>query len=246
MREIFRRMSARYWAALAAVALATGLVSVQRVRALSVQAAAMAEQGSAYTFIIDAGHGGEDGGASTADGVAESGINLAVAQRLDAMLVLLGQKTVMVRTRDEAVYDPGCKTFSEKKVSDLHNRAKLVNETPGAFLISIHQNQFDETKYSGAQVFYNAQEPSRQLAEALQAALAGALDSGNHRQAKSAQDTVYLMRAVRAPALLVECGFLSNPEEARRLQEPDYQKKLALAIAHTVTDYLQKETEHEV
>ena len=138
-----------------------------------------------YIFVIDAGHGGEDGGASTAEGVAESGINLSVSRKLDDLMHLLGRKTVMVRREDTAVYSPGCKTFSEKKVSDLHNRVNLVNETTGAFLVSIHQNQFPESKYSGAQVFYNSVAPAEDTAKALQSKLDASLDPGNNRKAKN-------------------------------------------------------------
>ncbi len=242
MRHFLRGIPFRYYAALVVILALTAIYTSWRLQGSSVEASA-GTAGNDYVFVIDAGHGGEDGGASTADGVLESGINLAIAKKLDDLLHLLGQETVMVRTTDEAIYSAGCTTYSEKKVSDLRNRVKLVNETAGAFLISIHQNQFEQEKYSGAQVFYNAVAPAQQVAEQLQNDFAAALDPENHRKAKSAADTVYLMRSVSAPALLVECGFLSNQEEAEKLQQDDYQKQLALVIAQAVTGYLQKETE---
>lgn len=194
-----------------------------------------------YVYILDAGHGGEDGGATTADGIAESGINLSVSRKLDDLMHLLGLRTVMVRREDTAVYSPGCKTFSEKKVSDLHNRVNLVNETTGAFLVSIHQNQFPESKYSGAQVFYNSVAPAEDTAKALQAKLAASLDPGNNRKAKSAADTIFLMNKITKPGILVECGFLSNPQEAAKLITAQYQTKLALVIASALYDLAPKE-----
>lgn len=184
-----------------------------------------------YVFVLDAGHGGEDGGACTADGIQESGINLSVTLKLDDLCHLLGMNTELVRNTDTAVYSPGSKTFSEKKVSDLQNRVQLVNETSNGFLVSIHQNQFPEQKYSGAQVFYNSVAPAEDTANALQADLISFLDPANHRQAKSASDTIFLMRKITKPGILVECGFLSNPQEAVKLQTSEYQTKLALVIA---------------
>lgn len=198
---------------------------------------------ASYVFVLDAGHGGEDGGATTADGVRESGINLAVTLKLDDLSHLLGLRTVLVRSTDTAVYSSGCQTFSEKKVSDLHNRARLVNETAQGFLVSIHQNQFPESKYSGAQVFYNSVAPAEHAAKTLQADLIAFLDPSNNRQAKSASETIFLMREITKPGILVECGFLSNPQEAAKLQESEYQTKLALVIASALYELSPKETQ---
>ena len=211
-----------------------------RLRAIAVPVSAEGER-AAYTYVIDAGHGGEDGGAVSPDGVKESGINLSVARKLDALMHLLGQRTVMVRTEDRAIYDPDAQSVTQKKVSDLRNRVKLVNETGNALLISIHQNEFPQSKYFGAQVFCNRISPAQTVAAQLQADLASALDPDNHRQIKNAEDTVYLMRQIHAPGILVECGFLSNPAEAALLQSNNYQTKLALVIAASVTASIQKE-----
>ena len=239
------RLPLSYCLGLALLILLAAVGTSLRLRQLAVPAAAIEPQ--ATVFVVDAGHGGVDGGASTATGVAESGLNLQIALRLDALLQLLGQKTVMIRTEDISLHDADALTYSAKKVSDLHNRAAIVNETPNALLISIHQNQFGETKYSGAQVFYNTYPPAQELAQKLQASLSAALDPNNHRTAKSASDTVYLMRAVQTPALLIECGFLSNPAEAELLQQPAYQLKLALVIANTLTGSVQGDSsQHEV
>jgi N-acetylmuramoyl-L-alanine amidase len=200
-----------------------------------------AEASSATCVILDAGHGGEDGGASTADGVCESGLNLQIVQRLEQLLALFGQPTQLIRDGDYAIYDDGCSTIAEKKVSDLKNRVKLVNETPGALLLSIHQNYFGQSQYDGAQVFYGAADGSQAIAEAMQARFAAALHSGENRKAKAVDSGVYLMNKVRCTAVLVECGFLSNAAESQKLRDDGYQKQLTAVIAGTVLESLTKE-----
>ena len=182
--------------------------------------------------IIDAGHGGEDGGAVAADGTAESGINLAVSRSLNELLRFLGCETKMTRTEDAAIYSDGAKTLREKKSSDLKNRVALVNETPDAILLSIHQNSLPASRgVHGAQAFYARTEGSEGLAEAIQAALNTAVNTESAKGKRAIDRSVYLMKNVRCPAVLVECGFLSNAGEAARLREPDYQRRLAVTIA---------------
>ncbi len=191
--------------------------------------------------VIDAGHGGEDGGACSAGGVRESGINLEISLRLNDLLHLLGLRTVMVRNADVSISTEGS-TIAQRKVSDIRNRVKLVESIPNAVLVSIHQNHFSESKYRGAQVFYAATQGSQALAEALQDALCTQVDLNNHRVCKQVQD-VYLMKHVTCPAVLVECGFLSNAEETRLLQTPEYQKKLASALACCIKRYTEEQNE---
>lgn len=186
----------------------------------------------ARTIIVDAGHGGEDGGATSCTGRLESGYNLEIALRLEDMLHFLGCKTLMVRRTDTAIYKKG-ETIAQKKVDDLKNRVRLVNETEGGVLVSIHQNYFSQSQYSGAQVFYGAADGSKLLADAVQAALVSTLNPGSHRKTKAARG-IYLMEKSRKQAILVECGFLSNPEEERHLASPDYQKALAAVIGAAV------------
>ena len=186
----------------------------------------------APVIVIDAGHGGEDGGAVAADGTAESGINLAIAQDLDALLRFLGCETKMTRTEDAAIYSEGAQTLREKKSSDLRNRAALVNETPNAVLLSIHQNSLPASRrVHGAQAFHARTEGSEALAESVQRALNAAVNLGNEKSRKAIDKSVYLMKSINCPAVLVECGFLSNAEEAARLCETDYQRKLAVTVA---------------
>ncbi len=204
--------------------------------------AASAEEDAALV-IVDAGHGGEDGGASTADGVLESQLNLAIALRLEQVLALCGCPVEMIRRTDTAVYSEGAESFSEKKTSDLKNRVAQVNAAPRAILISIHQNHFTQSQYAGAQVFYAASEGSRDLAEITQGALRQALDPDNTREIKPG-DAIYLLEQIQCPGVLVECGFLSNAAEAKQLQTPTYQTKIACAVAGAAIRYLESEAEN--
>lgn len=183
------------------------------------------------TLVIDAGHGGEDGGATSVSGASESDINLAVARRLDAILGLFGADTVMLRTEDVSLNDEGLATVRERKISDLHNRVAAVNRTESAVLISIHQNSFTDPKYNGAQVFYAPTQGSQFFAEYTQELLRVCLSPENNRKAKPIPSSVYLMNHIGCKGILVECGFLTNPAEDLLLQSPDYQLKLALTLA---------------
>lgn len=193
------------------------------------------------TVVIDAGHGGEDGGAVSVTGVHESGVNLEISLRLNDMLHLLGIQTRMVRETDESVSTEGS-TISQRKVSDIRNRVALVEGTPNALLVSVHQNQFAQSQYRGAQVFFAGTDGSQTLAEQLQATLSAQVDPNNHRQCKAARD-IYLLEHVSCTAVLVECGFLSNPAEEALLQEAPYQKKLAAALAGVIYAHLEAENE---
>lgn len=182
--------------------------------------------------VVDAGHGGEDGGAVAGDGTVESGLNLEIAARLNALLRLMGQNTVMTRTEDVSIYSDGAQTLHQKKVSDLENRAALVNGLADAVLISIHQNSLPSSpKTRGAQVFYNGVGYAPELAAAAQERLNQAINGEKEKTAKRISDSIYLTRHAQAPAVIVECGFLSNDGDTARLKEPEYQLHLAAAIA---------------
>ena len=197
-------------------------------------------EGSGRLIYIDPGHGGEDGGTISSDGEPESDVNLAISLRLRDLLRLCGLETAMTREGDCALYDPDCTTVAQKKSSDLRNRAAMLNACTGAVLLSIHQNHFPEGKYRGAQVFYNAGEGSRELAEAIQQALRQGVDPRNRRQVKRSEN-VYLMEHISNTAALVECGFLSNREEAALLQETAYQQKIACGICAGLLRFLNAE-----
>lgn len=194
------------------------------------------ERGAQWCIVLDAGHGGEDGGATSCTGVLESGINLEITLRLRDLLHLLGRETRMIRTSDISVYTKGG-SIAQKKMSDLKERVRIVNTTPNAMLLSIHQNNFSDSRYSGAQVFYADTQESERLAKVLQCALISSLNKGSNRKCKQS-DGVYLMEHISCPGILVECGFLSNPAEEARLRSPDYQRKLCCVIATTVSSFL--------
>lgn len=191
------------------------------------------------TIIIDAGHGGFDGGASTDDGVSEKGINLDIALYLKEYLNLFGFNVVMTRETDTSTESEGLTTIRSKKSSDLHNRMSLMEKTDNAIFVSIHQNHFSSSKYKGAQVFYSPQfsEQSSLLAESIQESIVYYLQKDNKRQIKPCGTSVYLIYKAVKPAVLVECGFLSNPDDSENLQNEIYQRKMALCIAIGILNY---------
>lgn len=182
-------------------------------------------------LILDAGHGGEDGGASSASGSKESDINLSIVLKTEALMGFLGVRTELTRSEDRSMHSEGASTIREKKVSDLKNRVALVESFPAAMLISVHQNHFTDSRYSGSQVFYNGGDISRQWGEGAQEMLRQVLDSDNNRNAKPMPDGIYLFEHISCPSILVECGFLSNGEEASLLLTDTYQRKISLALA---------------
>ena len=190
----------------------------------------------AHCVVIDAGHGGVDGGATSCTGRLESGYNLEIALRLRDLLHFLGYDTRMIRTIDESVYTEG-NTIAQKKVSDLKERVRIANSTPGAILVSIHQNQYHDSRFSGAQVFYANTPGSKDLAYELQAALAHSLKPSTRRKSKKSSG-VYLMDHIEGAGILLECGFLSNSDEEARLSDPAYQKQLCCVIAATLSEFL--------
>ena len=195
-----------------------------------------AETAAAYrpetVYIIDPGHGGEDGGAVAADGTVESGVNLAIALRLREVLRFCGCPCVMTREEDVSIYSPGCETLRQKKASDLKNRVALVNGQEGAILVSVHQKCLPSVPtVHGAQVFYNRTEGAEALAQSVQETLNQAANPEKGKAPARISDTIYLMKNVTAPAVLIECGFLSNPQETKKLKTADYQRTLAAAMA---------------
>jgi N-acetylmuramoyl-L-alanine amidase len=189
-----------------------------------------------HTIVIDAGHGGVDGGATSCTGIPESQFNLEISLKLEDLFHLLGFKTKMIRRTDISVYSSG-ETIAAKKISDLRNRVRLVSETDDPVLISIHQNTFPDSRYHGAQVFYS--ESGKEFASFMQHGLVANIHNNNNRTAKRA-DGVYLMQHVDCVGILIECGFLSNPEEEALLRDKDYQKKLCAIIASATAEFLTK------
>lgn len=211
------------------------VVAVGGSRAVTVWSASAPVTGR-KTVVIDAGHGGVDGGATSCTGVLESQFNLEIATKLNDLMHLLGIQTLMIRETDCSIYTQG-ETISQKKISDLRERVRIVNNIEDCVLISIHQNHFSDSKYSGAQVFYPATTGSKELAIKLQENLKSSLNPNSNRQIKKA-DGIYLMQHIDCPGALIECGFLSNPQEEYLLRTQDYQQKLCSVIACTVSAWL--------
>lgn len=193
-------------------------------------------QTSPWVVVIDAGHGGEDGGAVSLEGAHESDINLAISLQLEQILSLYGIDTVMLRIDDVALSDPDGETVRERKTSDLENRVKRIEEIEQPLVISIHQNSFSQEKYYGAQVFYTPN--SADFGAQMQEGLRLALDPENVRQSKAVAEGLYLMNQISCVGLLIECGFLTNQREAQKLETPEYQLKIAAAIATEILHYI--------
>ena len=189
-------------------------------------------------IVIDAGHGGSDPGKIGVNDCLEKDINLAIALKLKEIFEKNGIKVVMTRESDAGLYSEDA---TNKKAEDMQNRCKLIDESNALFTISIHQNSYTTSNIKGAQVFYYGQsQKGKELAEQLQSALIEQVSPQNHRAAK-ANESYYLLRKTSTPTVIVECGFLSNPEEAELLLQEDYQNKLTAAIYSGVSAYLNRE-----
>lgn len=198
-----------------------------------------AETEQDFTVLIDAGHGGVDGGAVAGDGTEEKHINLQIALLLEQQLGAMGIRTAMTRTADESIHDSSAQTIREKKVSDIHNRMQLMEETENCIFVSIHQNKYSDSALSGTQVFYSPNTTaSAQLAQTIQTSVRSLLQTENTREIEKSGSSIYLLYYARKPAVLVECGFLSNTAELEKLKEGTYQKQLAFCIAAGILEYL--------
>lgn len=183
------------------------------------------------TIVLDAGHGGEDGGAVSKSGLQEKDVNLAITHYLKEMLTATGFDVVMTRDADISINDDNLATIKERKVSDLHNRLKIINSYEDCIFLSIHQNQFSDSKYSGAQMFYSTNNPaSKELAESLKQSVVTMLQPENNREIKPAGKSIYLLWNSKRPSVIVECGFLSNEQESLLLADDTYQRKMAFSI----------------
>ncbi|MBE6662062.1 MAG: N-acetylmuramoyl-L-alanine amidase [Ruminococcaceae bacterium] len=192
-----------------------------------------------YTVVLDAGHGGEDGGASSTSGLLEKELNLAIATDIGAYLELCGISVVYTRTEDILLYDRNENYQGRKKILDLAARLKIAREYENAVFVSIHMNAFPQKQYKGLQVYYSPNHPlSKALASTVQENARNCLDRENQRKIKKATSSIYLLDRLEKPAILIECGFLSNDTEAERLASEEYQKQLALVIAQSIAENL--------
>ncbi len=190
-------------------------------------------------IILDAGHGGIDGGCTAYNGALEKDINLSIELSLKAILENLGYSVEVTRSTDISIYDPGIVKVGEQKKSDMKNRLNLFNKYENAISVSIHQNQFTDPQYSGAQMFYSETNPlSESLAQTLQTTFKNKLQNNNNREIKNAGKDLYLLYNCKCPSVMVECGFLSNKQEADLLLTKDYQKKVALTIFSGLNEFI--------
>ena len=185
-------------------------------------------------LIIDAGHGGEDAGAVASDGTLEKDLNLQIASLIKVLCDLNGTKAVMTRTEDTLLYDyyDDLEDYTgQKKLYDLKNRVKIANEYEGAVYLGIHMNKFSIPKYSGTQVYFSPNNSSSELfARCVQNQARTHLQPSNNRTVKRADSSIYVLNSLLCPAILVECGFLSNEAELECLKSSDYQARLALVL----------------
>jgi len=187
-----------------------------------------------FTLIIDAGHGGEDGGAFTNSGLLESRLNLDIALRADALAAFFGVRTELTRNSEILLYSPENTTTRSRKAEDQRRRLAIVQETANAVFLSIHQNTYQTPSPYGAQVLYAPTQGSEELGVRLQTLLTQTLDPTNRRTAERVADTILLMNNIDCPAVLVECSFMSNPAEAALLQTDKYRTKLAVVLTAAI------------
>jgi len=194
-------------------------------------------------IIIDAGHGGEDGGAVSKNGVYEKDINLSISKQLCDIFSVSGYKVVMTRETDTMLYNKKDDYKGRKKALDLAARVKIASQYEDAIFISIHMNAFPDPKYSGLQVYYSKNHSdSEKIASLVQDGVRINLQPENNRQIKSAGTDIFVLDRITLPAVLIECGFLSNEEEARLLSDVEYQKRLTLSIFLSVSKYIEEAT----
>lgn len=190
-------------------------------------------------IIIDAGHGGIDGGTHSADGTLEKEINLSIALKLKDILQSFGIKVITTRESDMSIHSEGVQGIRNQKISDIKNRLHIIETTENAVFVSIHQNYYPQPQYSGAQIFYSKNNPlSEILAQSIRGEIITNLQKENTREIKKSGKEIYLLNSTTVPAVMVECGFLSNKTEADQLKNENYQQKMAFFIAMGIIDYL--------
>ena len=190
------------------------------------------------TVVLDAGHGGEDGGCE-GNGLVEKDLNLDIALRIASLLRKQGVNVVLTREIDELLYDKNSDYEGKKKYQDVRRRLEIAKKQENPVLVSIHMNYFAQTQYSGLQVWYSkADARSRILANLVQSNVKYNLQLNNKRNIKEATSSIFLLDNATFPAILIECGFLSNPDEARTLSDENYRQKLAEIIFNSIMTYI--------
>jgi N-acetylmuramoyl-L-alanine amidase len=198
-----------------------------------------AQPDKSKVIVLDAGHGGLDGGCSTADGVPEKGINLNILLDLRDMLRAEGYQVEVTRDTDKSIHDKGVEGIANQKSSDMDNRLAIFNKYPDALCFSIHQNQYTDPKYSGAQMFYSeSNDQSEYMAQILQKKFVQYIQPDNKREIKKCGKELFLCYFSKNPTVMIECGFLSNAQDAENLKTEEYQKKVAFTIFSAINEYM--------
>ena len=191
------------------------------------------------TVIIDAGHGGEDGGTQAPFGTLEKDLNLKIAELIKKELEEMGIPVIMTRTEDKLLYDTSVNYKGQKKKLDAAARLKIVEDNPNSIFVSIHMNSYVDPQYSGLQVWYSQNNPSSEpIARLIQERNNTLFQVGNKRQTKPTGNNIYIMSKIQCPAVLIECGFLSNPREAANLCDSGYQIALSKSLASSIAEYI--------
>ena len=197
-----------------------------------------ASASSKPVIVLDAGHGGMDSGAVGVTGVLEKDVNLSIVLALRDMFEMSGFDVVLTRDEDISIYDAGVEGIRNQKLNDMANRLKIIQKYPDSIFLCIHQNNFTDPQYSGGQMFYNNNNPkNRTLAQIMQNKFAE-LQQGNEREIKLTGEELFLLKSNKNPSLMIECGFLSNPEEEQQLSTWEYQQKVAFTIYGGVMEFL--------
>ena len=199
---------------------------------------------SGKVIVVDAGHGVPDEGAESSNGTTEAESNLKIALKLQNLLEQSGSTVILTRSDENAIYDIDSTTLKQKKISDIHNRVKIGNESSADIFVSIHLNKIPQPQYDGWQTFYKkGNSDGQKLAVSIQNSLNKAIDRENDRIAKTI-DNIYIIKHVEIPTTIVECGFLSNPEEEKLLLDDEYQNKLAWGIYNGIIEYFNEKEEN--
>jgi len=234
-----KKIKIRFYLSFALIFIFSGLAVLSRISSVNKAINVSADNERYKTIIIDAGHGAPDGGTSADDGTLEKDLNLQIAHKLNDILQSMGYDTVMTRTDNNAIYDDSANTIRQKKISDTRNRLEIMNNTDNAIFVSIHQNHYSDPKYSGTQIFYSKNnQHSKELAESIRFPIISHLQTNNTREIKKSGSEIYLLYNAQIPAVMVECGFLSNSAETQKLKDNNYQQNMAFFIALGIVDFI--------
>ncbi len=242
---MFRKYKLKFSNAILILTLCLSVLAITYARNIATENIAVTNNLASNLPVItlDAGHGGMDGGCSTADGKVEKNINLSILLSAKDFAEFFGYSVEATRTTDKSIHDKGVTGIRNQKVSDMNNRLAIFNQYPNSVCVSIHQNTFSDPKYSGAQMFYSDKNPdSEAFASIMQQSFVSYLQPENMRETKLCGDELFLCYYCENPAIMVECGFLSNEAEASLLTDKSYQKKVAFCIFGGINEFISIKT----